>query len=158
MAIVLRGKSKCSICGKVLEEGQEIVMFSPFVSNEMDPLWMFSDAAFHASCFQEHPLAKDALKRSEELMKHTGPGNHTCVVCKEEIKDFDDYFALGHLLSDPAHPLYRYNYLRAHRSHLPQLPELSQLSKLVADLKDSGTWGGPALDRLLIVLNQAQSS
>jgi len=155
MAIVIGGKSRCPICGNVIKDGQEIVSFPPFVGNELDPLWFFSDAAFHASCFQEHPLAQEALHRSEELLRHIPPSNRLCVICKREIEEFDDYFSLGHLVADPAHPLFRYNYLQAHRSHLAQWPELSQLSKLIQDLKESGAWRGPALDYILTVLKKA---
>jgi hypothetical protein len=155
MAIVIRGKSKCVLCGNLLRDGDEVVSFSPFVSNELDPLWKFSDAGFHVNCFHQDALSEKAQQRYEELRNHVGLGNRTCVVCKTEITDPDDYFAVGHLTDDREHPLYRYNYVQAHRSCLPQWSELSQLSGLIEDVQKSGAWRGQALKTLLRELKEA---
>jgi hypothetical protein len=149
MAIVIRGKSKCPLCGKLIEEGQEIESFSPFVANELDPLYMFTDGAFHSTCFYNHPLAEKAQARWAEIVERNGRGKRLCVVCKREIKHPDDYFTIGHLVEDRNHSLYRYNYCEAHRSCLPRWSELPYVYKLIEDLRESGTWEGPTLDRLL---------
>lgn len=155
MAIILRGKTNCPLCGKLLEEGQEIVSFSPFISNDLDALWPFSDAAFHSTCFHNHPLSSEAIARDEEARKKTGPGNRACVVCNVQIKDPDDYFALGYLVSDLRKPLYPYNYTQAHISCLPQWPELLHVYDLIKDLKQSGKWKGKGLDDLISILQHA---
>jgi hypothetical protein len=156
MAIVIRGKSTCVICGKILQEGQELVCFSPFVGNELDPLWEFSDAACHEICFREDPRAKEAQSRYEELRSRTSPGNRSCVVCKQQIMDPDDYFSLAHLTDDPENGLYRFNYKQAHRSCLPRWSELSQVLDLLKALKASETWRGPALDYWISELEEAR--
>ena len=51
MAIVLRGKTKCTICDCVITDVDKIVATSHFISNPNDPLWRFSDSAMHTSCF-----------------------------------------------------------------------------------------------------------
>ena len=51
MAIVLRGKTECSVCGNVIKDGDEIVATSHFIADQNDPLWRFSDSAMHRSCF-----------------------------------------------------------------------------------------------------------
>ena len=51
MAIVLRGKTECSVCGNVIKEGDEIVATSHFIADQNDPLWRFSDSAMHCYCF-----------------------------------------------------------------------------------------------------------
>ena len=158
MAIVIRGKTKCALCGTLLRDGDEVISFPAFVANQLDPLWRFSDAAFHSTCFQEDPLAKRVDRRYEEFRNHVGPGHRMCVVCKREITDPDDYFSVGHLTEDPEHPLYCYNYVQAHRSCLPRWSERSQVAKLIAALKNSGAWGGPALDFLLNELNSHKSN
>jgi hypothetical protein len=155
MAIVLLGKTNCALCGKLLEEGQEIVSFSPFVSNELDPLGPFSDTAFHSHCFHHHPLSVEATARYDEMRKRTGPGNRACVVCNAEIEDPDDYLGLGYLLSDPRNPLHRYNYTHAHVSCLPKWPELKHVYNLMQDLKQSGKWKGRGLYDILLVLKGA---
>lgn len=156
MAIIIRGKSKCMLCGRLLQQGQDIVSFSPFVGNELDPLWRFSDAAFHEACLREDGVAEEAQKRYEELKNRTAPGNRTCVVCKREITEPDDYFSLGHLTDDPGHLLYHYNYVQAHRSHLPEWPELTRLLKLLETFKQGGMWRGAALDHVIRELEDAR--
>ena len=51
MAIVLRGKTECSICESVITDVDKIVATSHFISDPKDPLWRFSDSAMHSSCF-----------------------------------------------------------------------------------------------------------
>lgn len=50
-ALIFRGKSKCSICGKVLAEQDDIVATTHFIEDDSDPLWRFSDSAMHRECF-----------------------------------------------------------------------------------------------------------
>ena len=157
MAIVIRGKTKCQFCGKVIAEGQEVVSFPNFVTNQMDPLRVFSDGAFHAECFYSHPLAQKAQGRYDEVLTRNGPGNRVCVVCEKEIKDPDEYFTLGHLTEDEGAQVYPYNYVQAHSSCLPNWREVAYVTKLVQDLKDSGTWQGNALGILLAELKEAMN-
>jgi hypothetical protein len=155
MAIVIRGKSTCVICGKILQEGQELVCFSPFVWNELDPLWKFSDAAVHETCFREDALAEKAQKRYDELESHIFPRNRLCGVCKQEITHPDDYFSLGHLRESPEDILSAYNYTQAHRSCFPRWSELSQVLDLLKALKASETWRGQYLDHWISELEEA---
>ncbi len=55
MAIVLRGKTKCSICDNVIADVDQIVATSHFISDANDPLWRFSDSAMHGACFANWP-------------------------------------------------------------------------------------------------------
>jgi len=140
MAIIISGKTKCHFCGAVIEHGQDSTSFGHFVSNELDPLGIFNDGAFHFDCFKNHPLAGKAQKRSEELLQRLAPGNRVCVVCNGQIMDPDDYFTLWYLTDNPRDPLYAYNYVQAHTSCLPKWAELRQIYKLVNDLYLSGSW------------------
>jgi hypothetical protein len=155
MAILLIGKTECPICGMVIKEAQEVVCFPNFVANKFDPLWMFSDGAFHANCFYDHPLAEKALARYAKSQEHTGPGKRFCAICDKEIKDPDNYFAVGHLTEEPSDPLYRYNYLQAHASCLATWPERLRLLAEVERLLHSGRWGGDSLARILAELSRA---
>lgn len=51
MALIFRGKSECPLCGNVIMDGDEIVATSHFIADSNDPLWEFSDAGMHRSCF-----------------------------------------------------------------------------------------------------------
>jgi len=57
MALVIKGKTPCGICGKPLENS--IVAFPAFLRFDHE-LGKFSDAAFHPCCFDNHPRAADA--------------------------------------------------------------------------------------------------
>jgi hypothetical protein len=52
MAIVFRGKSKCSLCEAILSGEDDIVMFPHFIPDRAHPLWCFSDSAMHRACFK----------------------------------------------------------------------------------------------------------
>lgn len=155
MAIIIRGKTKCQFCGTVIEDGEEVRSFPHFISNELDPLSVFDDGAFHEKCFHNHPLAEKAQRRYEEILQRNGPTNRECVVCKKQITDPDDYFTIGHLTDSPAAPLYDYNYTQAHSSCLRHWPELRKVTTLVKDLHLSESWGGQALGIILLELENA---
>jgi len=71
MAIIIRGKTKCGFCGAVIEDGQKVRSFPHFINNELAPLSVFDDGAFHWECFHNHPLAERAEKRYEECCNDT---------------------------------------------------------------------------------------
>lgn len=56
MALILLGKTICSLCGLTLERGDEITSFPAFLRSDHE-FGMFSDAGFHRSCFESHPRA-----------------------------------------------------------------------------------------------------
>ena len=51
MALIILGKTECSICGIVIEDRKEIVSTTHFITDQNDPLGRFSDSAMHKSCF-----------------------------------------------------------------------------------------------------------
>ena len=51
MALIFRGTSKCALCDGVLEADDAIVATSHFIADRQNPLWRFSDAAMHKTCF-----------------------------------------------------------------------------------------------------------
>jgi hypothetical protein len=63
VAIILRGKTQCSICGIVIQEQEPIVSTSHFIGEQGDPLWRFSDSAMHKSCFLDWPLRERFIAR-----------------------------------------------------------------------------------------------
>ena len=77
MAIVLRGMSKCSICGVVIQEDDEIVATTHFISNENDPLWRFSDSAMHKPCFLDWEHKDNFVKKYNETIGDIIWGNGT---------------------------------------------------------------------------------
>lgn len=74
MVLLLRGKSKCSVCGAVISASDEIVGFTAFLGPE-HPLWRYSDSAMHKGCFAAWPDRKefaalyDAFKERSASMR-----------------------------------------------------------------------------------------
>ena len=51
MAILILGKTECSICGGTLNEGDDIVATTHFIHDQDHHLWRFSDSGIHRDCF-----------------------------------------------------------------------------------------------------------
>lgn len=71
MALVLLGKSKCSLCSEVMKEGEELKAFPAFLPYD-HRFGRFSDAAFHKVCFEKDTDAQavdDMLYVWERIMK-----------------------------------------------------------------------------------------
>src|SRR5215813_8715346 len=51
MALITRGITRCALCDSVLKVDDAIVATSHFIADSQHPLWRFSDAAMHKSCF-----------------------------------------------------------------------------------------------------------
>lgn len=140
---------RCVISGRTIGSVDDAVMFPPFVSNQADPLFVFSDAVVHAEAFRRHPLAAAAQARYEETRQRTGPGKRICFSCERQIVDPDDHLAAGFLIDDESHPLYRFNYAQFHRSCLAEWPELSSLVRNLEEFDQSGAWKGDGLKWLI---------
>ena len=53
--MIALGHSRCALCGKVLEEGQEIMGFPAFASIENPEFHRFNDRGAHETCFKQWP-------------------------------------------------------------------------------------------------------
>jgi len=149
---------KCSLCGHSIGKDDQTIAFGSFVPNEMDPLWIFNDKTFHASCFYSHPLSVKASVRYEEFRENMFSNKKICSICNDEISDPDDYFGFFYLTDKIGHPLYRYNYTHLHRSCMNSWPELPQIYNLLEEFRNSGEWVGKALDVLMVEVKNILSS
>ena len=59
MAIVVRGKTNCSVCRCVIGADDRVVLMPHFIWSDAHPLWRFSDSGMRQSCFEgwEHASA-----------------------------------------------------------------------------------------------------
>lgn len=57
MAMIVEGETKCPLCNRVFEKGQDVVGFPAFLPAAHE-LCQFSDATFHRACFEANPLAR----------------------------------------------------------------------------------------------------
>jgi hypothetical protein len=144
MATILLDKTLCIVCGEAINEHRPFVAFSAFVVDENDPIFIFSDSACHDDCLAKHDLVDIATERFREWESNTGPGNRSCVVCKEEILDPDDYIMIDHLSSDDI-CISQYNYTHLHRSHITSWSDLDDALKKIKAYRESSNWGGEYL-------------
>ena len=77
MAIVLRGKTECSVCSNVIKDGDEIVSTSHFIADQSDPLWRFSDSGMHRSCFANWNLRTEFVAKYNHIVGPITFGNGT---------------------------------------------------------------------------------
>lgn len=87
MAIFMAGKSRCPICGKVIDSIDEAIATPAFLKNT-HPLAKFSDAVLHKQCFAEAPEREDVerlLSRFKEVMAG-GPRTGTVAEYESWVK------------------------------------------------------------------------
>src|SRR5215471_19281755 len=69
MAIIITGKSACALCGQTLLAEQEIVDTPRFIADRNDPLWRFSDAAMHRTCFDAWEHRAEFVAKYEQVLE-----------------------------------------------------------------------------------------
>jgi len=156
MALLIRGKTKCSLCGQVITDGEEVMSFGPFVTNRRDPLLRYSDQSFHAAHFWRQPDAEKAMARWNEVRKRSAPEQRRCAVCRALIDKPDEYFAIGFL--SESGPAAEFNYTQLHRAHIGSWTRLDQAVQAIRALKSSTDWDGPGLGRIIETLQDAEKS
>ena len=156
MALLIRGATSCPICGKVIEEGEDAVLFNHFVMNESDELFRFSDSACHSTCFQNHPLGPALVVAFEDYVNRTGPGHRHCAVCANEIMDPNDYLLIGYLGEPSKSRLAGFNFTHLHRSHISLWSEAERFLRLAKEALASGSWKGPQLPNLIEAIEAAR--
>jgi hypothetical protein len=77
VALIARGHTKCSICGAVLNKGDDIVATSHFIGDQNDPLWRFSDSAMHRSCFLGWEFRDKFIEKFNDIVGNIIWGNGT---------------------------------------------------------------------------------
>jgi len=149
MAMLIRGKSICQLCGKAIEASDRACAFPHFIMNEIDPCFIFSDGAFHESCVLQNRDGPAAIRHAEEFFLKTGPGKRTCAVCNNEIKDHKDYLLIGFLSDDYNNPLRLFNYTHLHKSCIPRWANKDKFVQSAQASLTSGKWRGNYLVSLL---------
>lgn len=150
MAILVRGKTECPICGEVIQDGDDVALFPHFVLNEADPLYPLSDAACHMLCVESDPLGSAMLAASEQCLAETGPGKRICVVCCEEVRAPDDYLLIGYLADPSDDPLGNFNYTHLHKSHIRHWKHADDFLTLARAALAQRKWRGPAIAEVVL--------
>lgn len=149
MAILLLGKTVCSLCGQVIKADERRRSFPAFVANEEDPLFLFSDASFHEDCLRRDKRGRHAIERVEERAYNVGPGKRKCAVCGLEVTDPDNYIFIEHLSDHKSDPLREFNYTHLHKSCVGKWGRKAEFVRLVEAALAAGRWRGKYLAQLL---------
>jgi len=75
MALLIPGKTVCSLCGKPIHVSSEATAFPAFLRSG-HPLGRFSDAAFHTTCFAncaERQQVEAVFAKYQEIWKSRPP-------------------------------------------------------------------------------------
>lgn len=118
MAILILSSSECPLCGEILHDEGDLCLFPPLIGNINDPLYLFSDAAVHATCLEKHPLGSQASHYVDKALKASAPENRNCHITGEPITNVNDCISFGLLTSNANEPLHRFNFLMIDRNSL----------------------------------------
>lgn len=157
MSIVILGRSHCKICGRIIEEGDDVTGFPAFTSNELDPLVFFNDAAFHTRCFDSHHSSDNVRNRMAERESKVGPQNRKCDICQKPISSYKENFELPYLIDESGHPSYALNYFQAHRGCMTQWSNLRKIHGTLKALRMSDKWKGDGLDSAILEIEMMMS-
>jgi hypothetical protein len=138
--VLLLKTSKCALCGDLLDAEWPPVAVVGFLWNSLDPLWKFSDAAFHPSCVRRSSEVRRALELSQ-MARSTAQGRQ-CSVCGDVV--IDGFFTEV-LTSIPSEPLWHFNLLALHDEHFASWDRAQQFVETLKDARERGIWSGPAL-------------
>ncbi|GAA1964174.1 hypothetical protein GCM10009838_21790 [Catenulispora subtropica] len=73
MALILLGRSTCRICGKTLNEGEDVVAFpSGLFPDSGDKKWVLNDAGAHRACLLSQPWGEQAIQLLEGFLGPAG--------------------------------------------------------------------------------------
>jgi len=82
MAITLIGKSRCPLCGEILNAESSIISL-PAISDVSNPLYHFFDSGIHESCFEKWDKKSeiDAILKDERI-KYASSGYYKEMLAK----------------------------------------------------------------------------
>jgi hypothetical protein len=87
MALLLRGRSECLICGTVIDESDECVMFPAFLKAG-HRLHLYSDGVFHQRCFDASP-DKEEVEKLHSRFRQIWAERPKNLNTPEEIDDWE---------------------------------------------------------------------
>ena len=61
MALIFLGSTACALCGKILQQGDQITGLSP-ISDKEHPLYKYFDAGLHTHCFENWDQKEEVVR------------------------------------------------------------------------------------------------
>lgn len=149
MPIMIVGKSKCPLCGEIMNGATDnLVGFSPFIANMNDPLFIFHDGIFHEECVKAHPLFPSLMKRYNDKRRISLKEKH-CAYCHqgftmEEVVKRNDFWGVPYI--SYANPeLEKFDYIELHKHCMSKYEYIHELYDALCKINSEGWWGGPIL-------------
>ena len=149
MALVVRGRSKCRLCEEVLHDNDEIVAFSAFMVNELDPIHGFSDSAVHKQCFEEDPRRDRVSQCWADWLESVSPGNRICSICTERVTVEPDHLYVSRFTLNGEEPGASYESRHYHINCLKEWDDIGLFLHAIQEYACSSQWKGDYLVRLL---------
>lgn len=140
MALVFEGISECSICGKVLNKEKEYTLFPPLISNEKDKLFLFSDAAVHVDCLDQHALGQLALFYRNLYHESLEPVK--CIADGLTIADPPNVITFGLLLSDATEEISKFNFLKLNKLNVTKWDKREEFLQIARKFTEADKWEG----------------
>lgn len=72
MALLLRGRTVCKLCGRVIAVADPVVLFPSGLFAVNEPAFEVNDAAVHSACLDGKPYAADAIARCAAYVEAVG--------------------------------------------------------------------------------------
>lgn len=136
MSIFIPGKSRCSICGNIINENQKYIGSKFFIDDESDPFWRFSDSNFHYDCFINWDLKVEFLEKYKRAGFTWSPDD-----CEIESQKEEKYGAKGETIKDiffTAESIPDADVIRHYKGELLVSDEQELMSKLVEEAEQLG--------------------
>ena len=139
MAQIISDYSKCPLCGNVIKEEDEIIMFPPFVQNTKDSFYIFNDSGVHIKCIKLYESKERLFKYLDKIIYKTKPGNRYCDIGGGKIKTIEDYLFIDLLTSDEKEALSNFNFMSIDKQNINKWSNknifLKEAKKFIKDNK-----------------------
>ncbi|WP_294296114.1 hypothetical protein [uncultured Chryseobacterium sp.] len=137
MAIIFENQTICPLCNDVLNKSREYILIPPLISNELDDLFIFSDAGVHLNC-----LDRSSLK--ENLFKHIDLYGQYLNRIRSMATHHNNYDIIGFnlLTSNNDEPLSKYNYYILSKQELLDWKELDIFKNIAETFLKEKKWKG----------------
>ena len=158
MALIIEGSSRCAICNEILDGTRKYIGTPALTSNMLDDLFLVNDCGVHVDCLEGHPVKEKLNYHLQLFAKAFTDRPPICVVDRQPIINSADFFFSGLLTSEPAEPLFKFNYLILNRRNIPHWGQREEFIAELERFREMGKWKSfndyPVLEELLKIMKQ----
>jgi len=137
MAIIFENQSRCPLCNDVLNKSREYILIPPLISNQLDNLFIFSDAGVHLDCLDKCSAKGKLFKHIDLYYQYS---NRIRSITIDNNKS--DIIGFGLLTSNENEQLFKYNYNIFSKQELLEWKDLHVFKNLVYIFLEEQKWKG----------------